>query len=119
MPIAEAALADLVAMDHRINGEVSLVPQPGHTPGLVGVALRSGREQALLASDLLHSPLQCRYPEWSTRFCIDPDQSRRTRMDFLARYAGTGIMVVPSHFPSPSAGTIERDGRAFRFRVFE
>jgi len=40
-------------------------------------------------------------------------------MDFLARYAGTGIMVVPSHFPSPSAGTIERDGRAFRFRVFE
>lgn len=119
MPIVEAGLADFVAMDHRINDEVSLAPQPGHTPCLVGVDLRSGREQALLASDLLHSPLQCRYPEWSTRFCMDPDQSRRTRIEFLHRHAGTGIMVVPTHFPSPSAGTIERDGQAFRFRSIE
>jgi glyoxylase-like metal-dependent hydrolase (beta-lactamase superfamily II) len=119
MPIAEAGLADFVAMDHRINDEVSLAPQPGHTPGLVGVALRSGGERALLASDLLHSPLQCRYPDWSTRFCIDPDQSRRTRIEFLHRHAGTGIMVVPTHFPSPSAGTIERDGQAFRFHSLE
>jgi glyoxylase-like metal-dependent hydrolase (beta-lactamase superfamily II) len=119
MPIAEAGLADFVAMDHRINDEVSLAPQPGHTPGLVGVALRSGGERALLASDLLHSPLQCRYPDWSTRFCIDPDQSRRTRIEFLHRHAGTGIMVVPTHFPSPSAGTIERDGQTFRFHSIE
>jgi glyoxylase-like metal-dependent hydrolase (beta-lactamase superfamily II) len=119
MPIAEAGLADFVAMDHRINDEVSLAPQPGHTPGLVGVALRSGGELALLASDLLHSPLQCRYPDWSTRFCIDPDQSRRTRIEFLHRHAGTGIMVVPTHFPSPSAGTIERDGQTFRFHSIE
>lgn len=119
MPIVDAGLADFVAMDHRINGEVSLVPQPGHTPGLVGVALRSGREQALLASDLLHSPLQCRYPEWSTRFCVDADQSRRTRVDFLERHAGTGTMVIPTHFPSPSAGTIERDGKAYRFRYLD
>lgn len=115
VPVVGAGLVDFVAMDHRINEEISLMPAPGHTPGLVGVVLRSGGVQALLASDLLHTPLQCRYPEWSTRFCLDPDQSRRTRMDFLTRYAGTGIMVVPTHFPSPSAGTIERDGQAFRF----
>jgi glyoxylase-like metal-dependent hydrolase (beta-lactamase superfamily II) len=119
VPIVDAGLADFVAMDHRINSEVSLVPQPGHTPGLVGVALRSGSEEAVLASDLLHSPLQCRYPEWSTRFCIDPDQSRRTRMDFLARHAGSGVIVIPTHFPSPSAGTIERDGGAYRFQYVE
>ena len=119
LPIAEAGRADFVAMDHRINGEVSLAPLPGHTPGMVGVALRSGGEQAVLASDLLHSPLQCRYPEWSTRFCIDPDLSRRTRMDFLARHAGSGVMVIPTHFPSPSAGTVERDGETYRFRTCE
>jgi len=118
-PIVEAGRADFVAMDHCVNSEVSLVPAPGHTPGLVAVALRSAGEQGLLASDLLHSPLQCRYPEWSTRYCVDPAQSRRTRMDFLARHAGTGILVVPTHFPSPSAGTIEREGGAFRFRYLE
>lgn len=116
MPIAKAGLADFVAMGHRINGEVSLTPQPGHTPGLVGVALRSGNEEAVLASDLLHSPLQCRYPQWSTRFCIDPDRSRRTRMAFLARHADSGVLVLPTHFPSPSAGTIARDGGTYRFR---
>lgn len=116
MPIAEAGLADFVAMDHRVNGEVSLAPLPGHTPGLVGVELRSGRDQILLASDLLHSPLQCRYPQWSTRFCIDPVQSRRTRMEFLARHADSGVVIIPTHFPSPSAGTIARDGGTYRFR---
>ena len=40
-------------------------------------------------------------------------------MDFLARHAGNGVMVIPTHFRSPSAGTIERDGEAYRFRYRE
>ena len=37
-----------------------------------------GGQEAILCSDLMHHPLQVRYPTWSTRFCVDPDQARRT-----------------------------------------
>ena len=117
LPIAAAGLADFVAMDHRINAEVTLIPLPGHTPGLVGVDLRSGSDRLVLASDLLHSPLQCRYPDWSTRFCIDAEQSRRTRRRFLADHASSGVPVLPTHFPSPSLGVVEPSGAAYRFRT--
>jgi glyoxylase-like metal-dependent hydrolase (beta-lactamase superfamily II) len=119
IPIVEAGRADLVEMDHAINDEVALIPAPGHTPGHVCLSLKSNGMEALLASDLMHTPLQCVYPHWSTRFCIDPDHSRRTRRAFLERYADTGILVIPAHFPSPSAGYVERAGNTFRFRYCE
>jgi glyoxylase-like metal-dependent hydrolase (beta-lactamase superfamily II) len=119
IPIVESGCADLVEMDHTITNEVALIPAPGHTPGHVCLLLKSNGMEAFLASDLVHTPLQCLYPHWSTRFCIDPDHSRRTRRAFLERHADTGILFIPAHFPSPSAGYVERAGNAFRFRYHE
>ena len=85
VPIVEAGLADMVATDHVINDEVRLVPAPGHTPGLVSVDLKSAGEHALIVGDIIHSPLQIRYPQWSSRFCADPDESRTTRIAILER----------------------------------
>src|SRR5712692_3387995 len=34
-PVADAGLVDLVASDHRLCDEVSLIPTPGHAPGHV------------------------------------------------------------------------------------
>jgi glyoxylase-like metal-dependent hydrolase (beta-lactamase superfamily II) len=116
VPVAEAGLVDFVEMDHRIDASVSLVPAPGHTPGLVCVAISSQGQDAVLAGDVLHTPLQLAYPAWSTNFCADPNQSRRTRLQFLERYADSGTLILPAHFPAPTAGYIERDERAYRFR---
>ena len=116
VPIVEAGLADLVATNHVINDEVRLLPAPGHTPGLVSVDLRSGAAHAVIIGDVLHSPLQCKYPDWSTRFCADQAASRVTRKRTLETYADTTTLVFTSHFPSPTAGFLERAAGAYRFR---
>lgn len=119
LPVLEAGLVDFVPMNHRIDAHVRLHPAPGHTPGLVTVNIDSQGKRAILAGDVLHTPLQCRFPEWSTRFCADAMKSRETRVAFMAACSGTNILVIPSHFPSPSAGYFDRDGKAYRFRFVE
>ena len=69
----------------------------------------------MLCADLMHHPLQVRYPEWSTRFCTDPAQARATRIRFFNEHADTSRLIFPAHFPSPTGGTVERDGKDFRF----
>jgi glyoxylase-like metal-dependent hydrolase (beta-lactamase superfamily II) len=115
LPVFAAGQAELIGDQHAIASELSVEPAPGHTPGQLMLRLGSGRDQAILSADLMHHPLQLRHPEWSTRFCTDPAQARDTRIRFLQEYAGSGRLVFPAHFPSPTAGFIERDGKAYRF----
>jgi glyoxylase-like metal-dependent hydrolase (beta-lactamase superfamily II) len=115
LPVFAAGQADLVGAEYAVTSEVSVELAPGHTPGQMMVRLGSGREQAILSADLMHHPLQVRYPEWSTRFCTDPVQARTTRINFFNEVANTGRLIFPAHFPSPTGGTIERDGKDFRF----
>src|SRR5207247_1124944 len=115
LPVFAAGQADLVGDEHAVASEISVELAPGHTPGQMMVRLGSGRDQAILSADLMHHPLQVRYPEWSTRFCTDPVQARTTRINFFNEYANTGRLIFPAHFPSPTGGTIERDGKDFRF----
>jgi glyoxylase-like metal-dependent hydrolase (beta-lactamase superfamily II) len=116
VPVVEAGLADFVETDHRIDQHVSLMPAPGHTPGMVCINLQSDGHQAIVAGDLLHTLLQVVHPQWSTRFCADPSLSRQTRTAFLDRYADTEVLILPAHFPAPTAGHILRNGDSFRFR---
>jgi glyoxylase-like metal-dependent hydrolase (beta-lactamase superfamily II) len=115
-PILDANLADLVAMDHRITSEVFLEPTPGHTPGHVSVRIDSKGEEAVITGDLMHHPVQCAEPGWAANFDIDPDTARRTRRAFLERHAGRPVLVLGTHFATPTAGRIVRDGNAFRFK---
>ena len=116
LPIVAAGLADFVRMDHQLFPEVRLVPAAGHTPGLVCVDVRSSGERLVLAGDLLHSPLQCVFPEWTMRYCVDGRASARTRVRLLSEWAGSRTPILPTHFPSPSAGIVKRKNGAFSFR---
>jgi glyoxylase-like metal-dependent hydrolase (beta-lactamase superfamily II) len=116
-PIVDAGLADLVAMDHRISGEMWLEPTPGHTPGHVSVRLRAGDADAVITGDLMHHPVQMAEPAWVTPFDSDPEQAKTTRQDFCRRYADGPVTVLGTHFNHPTAGHIVRHGDAFRFRV--
>jgi glyoxylase-like metal-dependent hydrolase (beta-lactamase superfamily II) len=115
LPVFDSGQADLIGDEHAIASEVSVEPAPGHTPGQLMVRLGSGREQAILSADLMHHPLQVRYPDWSTRFCTDPVQARKTRIGFFNEHANSGRLIFPAHFPAPTGGTIERDGNDFSF----
>ena len=114
-PIFDAGAADLVEMDHLVTPEVRLEPTPGHTPGHVSVRITSRGEEAVITGDLMHHPVQCAEPEWASRFDVDAQAARRTRLEFLNRHADRPVLVLGTHFATPTAGRIVRDGAAYRF----
>jgi hypothetical protein len=67
----------------------------------------------VFAGDLMHTPLQTRYPELSPKFDVDPKLAAATRRNFLQRYCDTDTLCCTAHFPSPSAGKIRRRGDGF------
>lgn len=117
LPVMEAGRAVLVDTDYAIEDGVWLEPAPGHTPGNVVVNLRSGDHRAVLMGDAMHHPVQLVRPDWSSAFCEDAEQSRRTRLALIERCAETDTLVCPAHFASPTFGHIVRDGEAFRYRT--
>ncbi len=119
LPVIEAGLAEVVDGDHTIDDWVRLVPTPGHTPGHVCVEAASRGERAMLSGDLMHHPLQCAEPDWSSCFCVDPGHSCRTRRAFLAEHAESGALILPAHFPTPTAGRVIRAGDRWRFEFDE
>jgi glyoxylase-like metal-dependent hydrolase (beta-lactamase superfamily II) len=117
LPIMEAGLAELVETDFALDDTVYLSPSPGHTPGHYCVNLNSGGRKAVLSGDLIHHPVQCVRPDWSSNFCADPDASRVTRHAFVDTYAETDVTILAAHFAGPTAGHIVRgegDGCVFR-----
>ena len=90
-----------------------ILPTPGHTPGHVAFTFGRTKEHAVFSGDLMHTPLQTRYPELSPRFDVDGAQAATTRRRFLERYCDSDTLCCTAHFPSPSAGKIRRKGNAF------
>ena len=67
--------------------------------------------------DVMHHPAQCAHPEWRSSADTDGAQAEQTRRDFLARYADRPTLVIGTHFATPTAGRIVRDGDSYRFAV--
>ncbi|MGN1290447.1 MAG: MBL fold metallo-hydrolase [Bradyrhizobium sp.] len=113
LPVVEAKRAELVGNDFAIGDHMRILPTPGHTPGHVAFTFGRGKDDAVFAGDLMHSPIQTRYPELSPKFDVDPAQAAKTRRGFLERYCDTETLCCPAHFPSPSVGKIRRKGNGF------
>ncbi len=107
-PVFDAGLVDLVSMEHRISDEVYLEPTPGHTPGHVSVHIESEGQQALITGDAFHHPCQMTRVDWSSSADFDQTMSRETRMALLEKYADEDILIIGTHFATPTAGHIRR-----------
>ncbi len=116
LPVVEAGQADIVADDFAFSDEIWFERTPGHTPGHVSIRLKSAGVNSILSGDVVHTPIQCREPEWSAVGCSDRAQSAATRLSFLDRYCDTNVLVMTGHFPSPSVGHVCRNGDAFDFK---
>lgn len=115
LPIVQANLAQMVTSDHALDDEIWLEPTPGHTPDHYAIRLSSAGKDAVFSGDLMHSPIQCRHPDWRARPDYDPQQARETRRAFMERYCETDVLVCTAHFPLPSAGRFMRKGDVFDF----
>jgi glyoxylase-like metal-dependent hydrolase (beta-lactamase superfamily II) len=114
LPIVEAKRHEVVGDEGAIGDHVRILPTPGHTPGHSAFRLGRAKDDAVFAGDLVHSPLQARYPEISMKFDVDAAAAAKTRRSFLERYCDTDTLCCTAHFPSPSVGKIRRWGDGFR-----
>ena len=115
LPVVEAGQALLVDDDYALDDTVSLTPTPGHSPCHCCVNIRSRGQRAAVTGDMMHHALQCREPGWSTIFDTDPAEAARSRRRFLGEVADTDTLLLPVHFPAPTAGRVTADGERFRY----
>ncbi len=76
--IVAANRADIVKSAHAFDGLVALIPTPGHTINHYSVQVGKPGADAIITGDMIHSPLQARYPELGMMTdVIDGPKSRR------------------------------------------
>ncbi len=107
-PVIGAGLVDFVAENHRLCEEVWLEPTPGHTPGHVSVRIASEGSDALITGDCIHHPCQMTRTDWCSSADYDQVQGRRTRESLLERVADSDVLVIGTHFATPTAGRVRR-----------
>jgi glyoxylase-like metal-dependent hydrolase (beta-lactamase superfamily II) len=114
LPIVEARRAQVVSSDHALDDLVALVPSPGHTIDHFSVQVGTPGQDAFLTGDMIHSPLQARYPELGMRADYDSKQAGETRRRLFERFCDTATLMCTAHFPAPSTGRIARWDDGFK-----
>lgn len=111
-PVLEAGLVDPVDGSTELGAGITLQPTPGHTPGHLSVWIG---QDCVVTGDVLHHPIQCRHPDWTATGDVDPDQARATRRTLLDTCAGTGALMLGTHFAGSGAGRVARAGNHYDF----
>ena len=106
-PVVDAGLMDFVDWEHKVCDEVWLEPTPGHTPGHVSVRISSAGEDALITGDCIHHPCQMTRTQWCSSADFDSAQGQKTREGLLQRYADEAVLVIGTHFATPTAGHVK------------
>ncbi|MEV6029024.1 MBL fold metallo-hydrolase [Streptomyces sp. NPDC052036] len=107
-------LVDVPDQGTEVAAGLRLVPAPGHTPGQVAVELRGTDRTAVITGDSIHHPVQLSHPHLTSCVDIDTQQAVRSRARLLDNLADTGSLLLGTHFPHPTAGTIHADGSRYR-----
>lgn len=115
-PIVRAKQAVLVDNDYELDHGIALESCPGHSVGNCVINISSQGQHGVMTGDVLHHQIQLRYPEMSTIADEDRLLARKNRTALIEKHAGSGHLIFPAHFPSPSVGRIEvNQTGGFRF----
>jgi glyoxylase-like metal-dependent hydrolase (beta-lactamase superfamily II) len=109
LPIVAAKREEVVKSDHMLNDHVQLIPTPGHTVDHYSVQVGKAGQDAIITGDMIHSPLQARYPELGMRADYDSKQAGESRRKLFDRVCDTPTRMCMAHFPSPSTGRLVRN----------
>jgi glyoxylase-like metal-dependent hydrolase (beta-lactamase superfamily II) len=89
---------DIVKSAHAFNDLVTLIPTPGHTIDHYSVQVGKSGADAIITGDMIHSPLQARYPELGTAYCADACRigrwDREDLSDMLEQVRGEFLMLA-------------------------
>ena len=115
LPILAAQRADIVTSSYVFDDLVRLIPTPGHTIDHFSVEIGRKTADAIITGDMVHSPLQVRFPEVGMMSDYDSTIAGATRRKLFAQHCGTPTLFCTAHFPSPSTSRIVSRGEAFDF----
>src|SRR6516225_5843238 len=113
LPVIEAKRAKIVTSDFAFDDSVELIPTPGHTIDHFSVLV--GRSDALVTGDMIHSPLQGKYPKLGMMSDYDYAQAGATRRAIFDRFCDQPTIMCVTHFPSPSTSRVRRWADGYRF----
>ena len=115
LPIVAAKREQIVKSDFALDDTVQLLPTPGHTIDHFSVLAGRPGADALIAGDMIHSPIQGRYPELGMRADYDSRQAGKTRREVFERFCDSDTIMCVTHFPMPSTGRVRRWGDGYKF----
>ncbi len=115
LPIVDARKTELVKSNHVLGDHVHLVPTPGHSIDHFSVHVGKPGQDALITGDMVHSPIQCRYPAIGVFSDYDSKQGAATRRSIFERFSDTSTTLCMAHFNAPSMGRLTRWDDGFRF----
>jgi glyoxylase-like metal-dependent hydrolase (beta-lactamase superfamily II) len=115
LPIVAAKREQIVKSDFVFNEQVQFLPTPGHTIDHFSVLVGRAGADVLITGDMIHSPLQGKYPELSMMSDYDSGQAEQTRRKIFDRFCDEPTIMCATHFPSPSIGRMRRWGDGYKF----
>ena len=106
----------LIKAGAEVAPGVTTFDTAGHTPGHISVHISSGREEMLLAGDVVFdSEVSFLHPEWPFGFDLDVPLATKARLAFLDRAAADRTLVSSYHLPFPGFGHVVREGSGYRW----
>src|SRR5699024_245894 len=101
-PYADAGKLQLFDGAEQLYPGIHAVPEPGHTPGMVGYRIDSRGKQLLLWGDIIHAAeVQMRVPRVTIDYDVDPEGAATIREQVLHETARQGHLVGASHISFP------------------
>lgn len=119
LPIIEAGQVQWVDNAWGIDDQISLIPTPGHTPGHCSVSLNSGKNRAFITGDMMIHPVQIAEPQWSQSADQDKALAIQTRSNFVNDHCDRDIMILGTHFNTPTGVYIVEKNGQRRVRLSE
>ena len=99
LPIVAAKREQVVKSDFAFDDAVRLTPTPGHTIDHFSVLVGPSGHGAFITGDMIHSPLQGKYPELGMRVDYDSAQAGATRRKVFDRFCEETTLMCVTHFP--------------------
>jgi len=119
LPIVAAKREQIVRSDFAFEEQVRLIATPGHSIDHFSVLVGRAGADALITGDMVHSPLQGRYPELGMMADYDSRQAGQTRRTIFDRFCGGPTILCASHFPAPSTCRVQRWDGDYKFVAVE
>jgi glyoxylase-like metal-dependent hydrolase (beta-lactamase superfamily II) len=115
LPIVAAKRAKLVKSDFVFDDLIKFIPTPGHTIDHYSVQVGRAGADVLITGDMIHSPLQGKYPELGMMADYDSSEAGKTRRKIFDCFCGAPTIMCATHFPMPSTGRVRRWGDGYKF----